>query len=713
MSSTSASGEHLQVFSDTPDIAALLPYMTEDEVLQLEDMLSDIFLPPWEPLPGPQTNAITTLADETFYGGAAGGGKTDLLLGTALIDHFDTIIFRREFAQLKGIKKRAAEIYANYGKFNGADYVWRFHEDPYTGKTIELGACQFDGDEQKYQGRPHDLKAFDEITHFTEAQFRFLKGWNRTTRINPATGRPQRCRVIAAGNPPVLSQGQWVIKYWGPWLDPEHQNPAKPGELRWFVTDELGEDKEVPDNSPIWMTIDGVPQWVHPTSRTFIRAKIQDNKYLLESGYLSVLQALPEPLRSRMLGGNFGAQEDDDEWQVIPTAWIIAAQARWAPSYTQYVEKLRQRRLEANQLTDHVYTAADLQHPELAEAQILGKADSLAGAPENEVGRQNADGSIDEGRGKSPSWPKVETLFPPPVNSGAVSGWQIPTVAIGYETPEDAAQPTNTDALHDKLMATAPQSAGVDLSDLLTPTQRKVNGTDAVHFVEGRILDLPGARDVGVDVARGGRDKTVIAERIGSWFAPVKAIPGAETPDGTAVINKLIALGYREARCKIDVIGAGSSPVDVGRLEGMDIVAMNGSETSHATDRSGTIGFSNQRAEWWWLFREALDPELGLNIALPPDMELAADLAAPRWSLTSRGILLEDKKAIKKRIGRSPDRGEALINAFAQPNIIGQGFIAYYREQVRVAKEQGAIQKSRTEQSGAQANAFMMANMVR
>ena len=55
-----------------------------------------------------------------------------------------------------------------------------------------------------------------------------------------------------------------------------------------------------------------------------------------------------------------------------------------------------------------------------------------------------------------------------------------------------------------------------------------------------------------------------------------------------------------------------------------------------------------------WKFREALDPNSGLDIALPPDPELMADLAAPTWELTTRGIQIELKEKIIKRLGRSP-----------------------------------------------------------
>ena len=68
---------------------------------------------------------------------------------------------------------------------------------------------------------------------------------------------------------------------------------------------------------------------IKPESRTFIPSRITDNPYLLGTGYLAQLQALPEPLRSQMLLGDFNAGVSDNPWQVIPTAWAEAAMARW------------------------------------------------------------------------------------------------------------------------------------------------------------------------------------------------------------------------------------------------------------------------------------------------------------------------------------------------------------------------------------------------
>jgi hypothetical protein len=75
-----------------------------------------------------------------------------------------------------------------------------------------------------------------------------------------------------ASNPPTTAEGLWVVKYWGPWLDITHPNPAKPGELRWFTT-VAGEDREVAGPGP--HLIYGEP--IYARSRTFIRATLSDN----------------------------------------------------------------------------------------------------------------------------------------------------------------------------------------------------------------------------------------------------------------------------------------------------------------------------------------------------------------------------------------------------------------------------------------------------
>ena len=274
--------------------------------LALEGTKANLFVPNI----GPQTEAWFSEADETFYGGAAGGGKTALLCGLAIDEYQPALILRREATQVKGIEDELERILGSRDGYNSQSHIWRLP----SGATIELGGVPNEKDKEKYQGRPHRLKGFDEITQFTESQYRYIIGW-----LRDAQGR--RCRVVATGNPPTSASGEWVRRYWGPWLDKSHTNPAKPGELRWFTTID-GEDVEVEKDYV-------GPNGERPRSRTFIRSRLEDNPDLLATGYAANLEALPKELRDRLRYGEFDGESEDDEWQAIPTKWVRAAQARW------------------------------------------------------------------------------------------------------------------------------------------------------------------------------------------------------------------------------------------------------------------------------------------------------------------------------------------------------------------------------------------------
>lgn len=276
----------------------------------------------WQPNPdlpdgraNPQRLALESEADELFYGGSAGGGKTDLGIGAAIIGHRRAAIFRRTFPNLDAIEQRLTELLGE-DKYNKSRRVW---DD---GRLrIELEACQHEKDKTKQQGRPRDLYVFDEITEFSRTIYQFITGWNRSTIPG------QRTRIVCTGNPPIDSDGLWVVEEWGPWLDPDFHDPAEYGEMRWYYYDANGHIQWQRTAEPI--EVDGVS--IVPTSRTFIPATLADNPHLAEDGkYAQRLNALPEPLRSAFRDGNFRAlSQQGDPFQVIPTEWVRAAQRRW------------------------------------------------------------------------------------------------------------------------------------------------------------------------------------------------------------------------------------------------------------------------------------------------------------------------------------------------------------------------------------------------
>ena len=174
---------------------------------------------------------------------------------------------------------------------------------------------------------------------------------------------------------------------------------------------------------------------------------------------------------------------------------------------------------------------------------------------------------------------------------------------------------------------------------------------------------------LAVDVAQGGPDNTTLAPRYGAWFAPLVVKKGAETPDGPSVAGLIVGNRRDQAPIIVDMGGGyGGSTVDTLKGNGIDTVRYNGSEASNGHAEGSGLAFVNKRAEVHWRFREALNPdqEGGSPIALPPDPMLIAELAAVRWKLTARGIQIEDKLEIRKRIGRSPDRGDGVVTSWSE-----------------------------------------------
>jgi len=451
----------------------------------------------WIPQSDKQWSALLSRADETFFGGAAGGGKSDLIIGMACELHQHSVIFRRLYPNLKEIMRRARELIEDDAKENKSDKVWTWND----GRTLEFGAVQYEDNKKDWQGRPHDLKAFDEITEFTESQYVFITGWNRST--DPG----QRVRVIVTGNPPMDEDGAWVLRRWGAWLDPNHPHPAKDGELRYYATLD-GKETECPNGEPF----DHKGETIYPRSRTFIKSLLSDNPYYAhDSQYISVLQSLPEPLRSQLLNADFQASQSPDPFQVIPAEWVRAAQKRW----------------------------------------------------------------------------------------------------LALEKP------------------TTPLTAA------------------------------------GLDPSRGGDDKTCLARRYDNYFDTVDCWPGKIAIDGPTVAG-LVQSVIKESKpifINVDVVGIGSSVFDSLKTMYNSVRPFNGAEASEYRDKSGKLKMRNKRAEYYWRMRDALDPQGGDDLALPPDTELLADLCSARYKVTAAGVLIEEKEEIKKRIGRSPDMGESVIMA--------------------------------------------------
>jgi len=506
------------------DPRAYVASLSREDKAVLDQLLAKELALSWHPdsRNEPQLQAYYSEADLILFGGAAGGGKTDLLCGVALNNHQNAVIFRKQSTDLRGLEERLLALAGRDG-WNGTYKTLRRGS-----KLCELGHLEKPGSEESWRGRPHDFIGFDEGAQLAKQKVRFVLGWLRS--VDPK----QRRRAIIASNPPTGGEGEWLIEWFAPWLDPNFARPAVQGELRYCVTgpDRDGTTVWVPDAAPIVFTEglnwryateaeiaqgDDNTDVVQPQSRTFIQSLLRNNPYLANTGYRAQIQALPEPLRSQLLNGDFVVGREDHEWQVIPTAWVKAAQARWKPQ--------------------------------------------------------------------------------PP---------------------------------------------------------------------DGAVMSA-----IGVDVAQGGADRTVLAPRHGPWYAPLIERPGILTPTGSHVAALVVEARRNNAVIVMDM-GGGYGGAAKQRLNDNDIAVhpYNAANESKAKTKDKQLEFYNKRAEVAWRFREALDPDQdgGSPIALPPDPQLLADLTAPRWKLTTNGILVEPKEDLKKpeRLGRSPDKGDAVMMAWSE-----------------------------------------------
>ncbi len=506
------------------DPRAYVAALNQEQKVALDRILYPELSAKWLPDPRnePQLQAYYSDADLMLFGGAAGGGKSDLLCGVALNNHQNSVIFRKQSTDLRGIEERLIELAGRDG-WNGTLKTLRLGP-----KLIELGHLDKPGSEESWRGRPHDFMGFDEGGQLAKYKVRFVLGWLRSANAN------QRRRAIIGSNPPTGGEGEWLIEWFAPWLDSKFAKPAIQGELRWAATapDREGTTVWLPDGAPI-VFIGGV-DWryatdteiaqgdsnsdvVQPQTRTFIQSLLRNNPYLANTGYRAQIQSLPEPLRTQLLNGDFVVGREDHEWQVIPTAWVRAAQERWSPK--------------------------------------------------------------------------------PP---------------------------------------------------------------------DGALMSA-----IGVDVAQGGGDRTVLAPRFGPWYAPLVERPGILTPTGSHIAALVVEVRRNNAIIVMDM-GGGYGGAAKQRLNDNDIEVrpFNGANESNERTKDRQLSFANRRSEAMWRFREALDPDQdgGSPIALPPDPQVVADLTAPRWKLTPRGILIEPKEELKRveRLGRSPDKGDAIIQAWSE-----------------------------------------------
>lgn len=167
----------------------------------------------------------------------------------------------------------------------------------------------------------------------------------------------------------------------------------------------------------------------------------------------------------------------------------------------------------------------------------------------------------------------------------------------------------------------------------------------------------------GIDIARGGADNNVIRFRRGmdARSIPPIRIPGSETRDTTLFIARVCQAikDNQPDAVFVDSTGVGGPVADQIRRLNPQIIVIDVNFASAAPDNH----YANMRSYIWWQMREGF--RAGLAVESSPDLE--AELTAPEYAHNQRDqLMLEKKDDIKKRLGISPDDGDALALTFTQ-----------------------------------------------
>lgn len=204
---------------------------------------------------------------EGLYGGAAGGGKSDWLLMAALqyvnVPGYSALLLRRTFPQLSkadGLIPRSHEWLAGTdAKWSAKDSTWHFP----SGARLEFGHLQHETDKYNYQGAAYQFVGFDELTQFSEGQYRYLISRIRRPKDSVGALSSVPLRIRAGSNPGGVGH-DWV--------------------KRRFLTDRTEE-------------------------RFFLPARLADNPHLDADEYAKGLALLDPVTRKQLLEGDWSARK--------------------------------------------------------------------------------------------------------------------------------------------------------------------------------------------------------------------------------------------------------------------------------------------------------------------------------------------------------------------------------------------------------------------
>ncbi len=220
-----------------------------------------------------QKSFIDSVAFETLFGGAAGGGKSygqliDAFLYALKYSKSKQIIFRRTFPDLeKSLIRVSLELYPKeIANYNSSKHIWTFQN----GSIIDFGYIDSEKDVYQYQSAEYDVIRFDELTHFTEYMYTYM-----ISRCRGANNYPKMMK--SSTNPGGVGHS---------WVKTRFIDIGEPNVIH---NCKLGENS------------------TETSTRIFIPSLVTDNKFMLDydPDYINRLDNLPEKERKALKYGDW------------------------------------------------------------------------------------------------------------------------------------------------------------------------------------------------------------------------------------------------------------------------------------------------------------------------------------------------------------------------------------------------------------------------
>lgn len=199
----------------------------------------------WSPQEGPQLDAcLATWCQELLFGGAAGGGKTDFLLGdwaqgaSEYGSAWNGILFRRNFTEFNQIIRRSQLIFPAMfpgARYRETDHIWKTAE----GAELRLAHMERDSQVAKYMGESFTWIGWDELTHWgSDVPYCMM-----LSRLRSAENVPEK-RIRATANPGFAGH-QWVKRRFAVDTYPHGYEPfqdPETGMTRMFIPSKLSDN---------------------------------------------------------------------------------------------------------------------------------------------------------------------------------------------------------------------------------------------------------------------------------------------------------------------------------------------------------------------------------------------------------------------------------------------------------------------------------------